>query len=64
MHPQTEAVQEALPTQLTAVGLHSTVHLPVDGEQNKHCQDSVKQCRSDRAQLNVHARHSNRCWHF
>lgn len=36
MHPQTEAVQEALSTQLTAVGLHSAVHLPVDEKEDGH----------------------------
>lgn len=33
VHPQAEAVQEALPAQLAAVGLHAAVHLPVGREQ-------------------------------
>lgn len=41
MHAQAEAVQEALPAQLTAVGLHPTVHLPAeDKSRGKHDQTS------------------------
>lgn len=37
MHAQAEAVQEALPAQLTAVGLHPAVHLPAeDKSRGKH----------------------------
>lgn len=35
MHPQAQAVQEALPTQLAAVGLHATVHLPAETGQKR-----------------------------